>query len=144
MGCWCLLLPGSEARVGSMLCSGFAVYFSVCAHGVRSQPHSHTHQCLLKPPLVEGVYDASSKSAGSQRLPVCEQILNEAVGSLLSKRDTLVRDGSRALPSCWEGEIRDGSGETLGLELGTGLYLVLCLRAEPSTMLCSITLSPPS
>lgn len=126
-----------------MLCSGFAVCFSVCTWRTLTTTLSHTHQYLFKPPLVECVYYASSKSAGSQRLPVCEQILNEAVGSLLSKRDTLVRDGSRALPSCWEGEIRDGSGETLGLELGTGLYLVLCPRAEPSTVLCSITLSPP-
>ena len=83
-----------------MLCSGFTVCFSVCTWCTLTTTLTHTHQYLLKPPLVECVYYASSECRLSEAAYVCEQILNEAVGSLLSKRDTLVRDGSRALPSC--------------------------------------------
>ena len=42
MGRCCLLLPGSKAREGSMLCFGFAVCFSVCTCHALTTTLTHT------------------------------------------------------------------------------------------------------
>lgn len=85
--------------------------------------HVCTHICSELHCGVHVLYKL--KECGlSEVAQVCEQILNQALGSLLSKTGTLVGDGSCALYSYREGEIRDRRllprREILGLKLGMG------------------------
>lgn len=72
------------------------------------------------------------------------RILNQAVGSLLSKVDTLVRVGSWALHSHWEREMRDRRSlsrmEIIGLELRLGSAWFSVHAQSPAQ--CYAQLSP--
>lgn len=99
----------------------------VCAH-VCVWAHTHT-RARVRPftwGSVCGVHVPYQLKEGrfSEAARVCEQILNQAEGSLLSKTRALVRDGSWALYAYWEGKISDRrllpSREILGWEFGMG------------------------
>ena len=131
-------------RPGRVACFVLALLcVLVCAHAMHSQPHSHTHQYLLKLPLVECVYYTSSKSSGSQRLSLWSNPEWGCRFSSFQKRHPSKRwlQGITFLLERWDQGWKEGicwSGA------GTGHYLILCLCVELSTMFCSISLPPPS
>lgn len=88
----------------------------------------HTHaRTPLAQISISGVHVLHKLRVQALRGCLSLRILNQAVGSLLSKMGTLVRVDSWALHSCWESEMRDRRSlprmKIIGLELGLGSAL---------------------
>lgn len=84
-----VLLVVTKARVGSMICFGFLACFS--AYTWVNNTHTHTPVAQVS---ISGVHVLNKLGVQALRGCLSLRILNQAVGSLLSKIGTLVRVGS--------------------------------------------------